>query len=95
MTLVASHSHHFLLLAAAFGAFICKDLEGKQVKVTSHSHSVCWVEEKDNKEGVRTFLFLWAGSDLQSLSMCSPTLMSGISPLLMGMGVLHSGHTGT
>jgi len=42
-----------------------------------------------------TFRFLWAGSDLQSLSMCSPTLMSGISPLLMGMGVLHNGHTGT
>lgn len=27
--------------------------------------------------------------------MCSPTFMSGISPLLMGMGVLHKGHTGT
>ena len=42
-----------------------------------------------------TFLFLCAGSDLQSRSMCSPTLMSGISPLLTGMGMLHKGQTGT
>lgn len=95
MTLVACQLHHFLLLASAFGAFIGKNLKVGKVKVNAHFQSVCWVEEGGKKVSRETFLFLWAGSDLQSLSMCSPTLMSGISPLLMGMGVLHSGHTGT
>lgn len=60
----------------------------------SHSHHLLRLR-KEIEKVVWTFLFLWAGSDLQSRSMCSPTLMSGISPLLMGIGVLHSGHTGT
>lgn len=94
VALVTSHTDHFLLLTAALGAFICKDLWGeKQLSLYSFYRDIIfsllpfW--------GRPTFRFLWAGSDLQSLSICSPTVMSGISPLLMGMGVLHNGHTGT
>lgn len=94
VALVTSHTDHFLLLTAALGAFICKNLWGeKQLSRNSFYRDIIfsllpfW--------GRPTFRFLWAGSDLQSLSICSPTVMSGISPLLMGMGVLHNGHTGT
>lgn len=91
MTLVARHAHHFLLLAASFGTFVGENLKDKRAFI------VCLLT--GGRAGhigvIWTFLFLWAGSDLQSLSMCSPTLMSGISPLFTGMGMLHKGHTGT
>lgn len=93
MTLTTGHSHHFLLLTASFRTFICENLKQRQTQ------SVIAYFQIDGKvkhlSFILTFLFLCAGSDLQSLSMCSPTLMSGISPLLMGMGMLHRGHTGT
>lgn len=66
-----------------------------KTNVACYSLVLNWRWGKKGLLLVLTFLFLCAGSDLQSLSMCSPTLMSGISPLLMGMGVLHRGHTGT
>lgn len=50
MTLVACHSHHFLLLAAAFGTFIGKNLKVGKVEVNAHFQRVCWVEDDAKKE---------------------------------------------
>lgn len=93
MTLITGHSHHFLLLTASFGAFICENLKQSQTESVIGHYQIDG--EVKHLSFTLTFLFLCAGSDLQSLSMCSPTLISGISPLLMGMGMLHRGHTGT
>lgn len=43
----------------------------------------------------KTFLLVLAVSELQLLSMCAPTEISGCSPLLVKTGLLHKGHTGT
>lgn len=94
MTLVTGNSHHLLLLTASFRAFICENLKKKNI-VSYYCVDSNWLLGKTQISVILTFLFLCAGSDLQSRSMCSPTLMSGISPLLTGMGVLHKGHTGT
>lgn len=42
-----------------------------------------------------TLRFCCAGSERQSLSICSPTARSGASPLATGTGTLQRGHTGT
>lgn len=48
-----------------------------------------------NRYKILTFRFFFAGSDWQSRSMCSPTLISGVSPLGTGTGLQQSGQTGT
>ena len=53
-------------------------------------HSACYTGAQWH-----TFLFSLAGSDWQSLSMCSPTRTSGDSPFFTGIGVLQRGQTGT
>lgn len=93
MTLITGHTHHFFLLTPSFRTFVCENLKQR------HTSSVLVYCQSDGTVKhfslILTFLFRCAGSDLQSLSICSPTLMSGISPLLMGIGMLHRGHTGT
>lgn len=93
MTLVAGDSDHFLLFTATLRTFICEYLERK--KQVSISFIIPSHKKGKKNTPILTFLFRCAGSDLQSRSMCSPTLISGISPRLMGIGMLHNGHTGT